>query len=270
MSGDESTLTPREERTAAALRLALREASDQWPLRVNAAEWVASAPRRGAIVRRWLPIGMAAALLLVLAAGMALVLWPTVSPGVGVASPSAWASIPGTPGHFDNGAVSFDYPTDWRVIAGDDHGATGVLDVFAVLGTGSWQENCQHGSEGTMSWMNCGADVVDVPPGGVVVKVYRWWGGPAPVCRGDTQANATFGTLAVRKIVDGTTTSYEIRLPGNEFGQQSNNVFVEVHTSNPAELARAEALVASFRWIDTSVAGACGSLDLPTGDPGAS
>jgi hypothetical protein len=115
--------------------------------------------------------------------------------------------------------------------------------------------------------MSCGSDVVDVGPGGVVVKIYRWWGGPAPICRGDTQANATVGAMAVRKTVDGTTTSYEIRSPGNEFGQQPNNVFVEVHTGSAAQLLRAEALVASFRWIDSSVAGACGSEDASAGSP---
>jgi hypothetical protein len=177
-------------------------------------------------------------------------------------------SLPGTPGHFDDGEFSFDYPTDWPVLAGSNHGATGALDVLAVLGIGNWKESCQSGAEGTMSWFQCGTDSVDVPPGGVVVKVYLWYGGPAVPCRGDTQANATFGSLAVRKIVDGTVTSWEIRFPGNEFGQP-NNVFVEAHTSNPTELARAEQLVGSFRWLETSGSYGC-SAAPPTGPPGPS
>jgi hypothetical protein len=222
-------------------------------------------PRRQASRRPWLILAAVVSAALVL--GIALVALPSVQPAGPGAAPSARPTLPGTPGHYANGEVSFDYPADWSVIAGDDHGATGVLDVLAVLGTGSWHENCQSGSQGSMSWMNCGSDVVGFGPGGVVVKIYRWWGGPAPMCRGDTQANATFGALAVRKTVNGTTTTYEIRLPGNDFGQQPNNIFVEVHTESPAQLVRAEALVASFRWLDSSVAGACASEYLPSGAP---
>ena len=47
--------------------------------------------------------------------------------------------------------------------------------------------------------------------------------------------------------MDGAVTSWEIRVPGGEFGMPNNPV-VEVHTSDQAQLARAEAVVASFRW----------------------
>jgi hypothetical protein len=77
------------------------------------------------------------------------------------------------------------------------------------------------------------------------------------------------GDLAVRKTVDGSVTKWEIRVPGNEFGQP-NNIFVEVHTSNPSQLARAEDLVASFRWFDSSVTGKCDKGGMPTGGPGPS
>ena len=87
-------------------------------------------------------------------------------------------------------------------------------------------------------------------------STYIWYGGPAVPCRGDTQANATLGTTAVRETVDRTTTSWEIRAPGNEFGQP-NDVFVEAHTSDPTELARAMDLVKSFRWLDPSYNGGC-------------
>ena len=72
----------------------------------------------------------------------------------GSAGPAS--TLPGTPGHFDNGALSFDYPTDWAVIAGTDNGAEGVMDVLAVLGTGSWSENCQFAGDSEHSSMNCG------------------------------------------------------------------------------------------------------------------
>jgi hypothetical protein len=167
--------------------------------------------------------------------------------------------LPGTRGYFDDGQLSFDYPTDWAAL-GAGGGSTIVEYVLAVLGNGTWRENCQSGTDGSMSWMNCGADIVTVPSGGIVVKVYRWWGGPPVECRGDTQANATLGQWAVRKTVKGDVTSWEIRPLGNEFGQP-NNIFVEAHTSDPNQLARAEALVQSlhFKGTDLGPGMGCGS-----------
>jgi hypothetical protein len=98
-----------------------------------------------------------------------------------------------------------------------------------------------------VGWMVCGAETFGVAPGGVLVEVYRWYGGPLPQCNGDQQANATFGDLAVRQTNNPTYTSWEIRDPGNEFGKP-NNIFIEVHTSDPARLAQAVAMVTSFRW----------------------
>lgn len=170
------------------------------------------------------------------------------------------ASLPGTLGHFDDGDVSFDYPTDWHVIAGVHTPAIPVIYVLAVLGDGTWIENCTTSADGMQR--ECGPDIVSFPPGGIVVKVYRYWGGAAPVCRGDFQANATVGSMAVRKTVTGSTTSWELRPPGNEF-QQPNNIFIEAHTDDPGQLARAEAIVASFRFEGSDYAGFC-----PT--PGAS
>jgi hypothetical protein len=95
--------------------------------------------------------------------------------------------------------------------------------------------------------MHCGSDIVDVPAGAIVVKVYIWYGGPIVLCRGDTQANATLGPYAVRKTVEGNVTHWEIRPPGNEFGQQ-NNIFVDAHTIDPNQLARAEAVVRSLHF----------------------
>jgi hypothetical protein len=205
---------------------------------------------------RLLPTWIGAAAVLVALAVVAVAILPRLSPASPTSSPTAAASLPGAPGHFADGQFAFDYPTDWGVISGNDHGATGVLDVLAVLGNGTWQESCRRGADGTMSWMSCGTDAVGVPPGGIVVRIYLWYGGPVVPCRGDTQANATLGTTAVRETVDRSTTSWEIRAPGNEFGQP-NNVFVEAHTSDPTELARAEDLVTSFLWLDPSYNGGC-------------
>jgi hypothetical protein len=68
------------------------------------------------------------------------------------------------------------------------------------------------------------------------------------MCLGNTKPNATVGPNPVQKTVDGTTTSWEIPWPGAEFGWPNNPTF-EAHTSDPAQLARAQAVVASFRWL---------------------
>jgi len=184
-------------------------------------------------------------------------------------SSSAVASVPGlsgSPGHFDGTWLAFDYPSDWSTLGGGTASTT-VEYILAVLGNGTWRENCRSGTEPSSSWMSCGADIVEVPAGGVVVKVYLWWGGPVVACRGDTQANATLGPNAVRKRVNGDVTSWEIRPAGNEFGQP-NNIFVEAHTSNPNELARAEDVVRSLRFKGPEGPGmGCGSFEAATSPP---
>ncbi len=172
--------------------------------------------------------------------------------GPSAVSSGPTATLPGTPGHFDDGTVSFDYPADWRVIADVHTPKIPVIYVLAVLGNGTWIENCTTSPDGKQS--ECGPDTVSFPPGGIVVKIYRYWGGPAPTCVGDTHANATVGTLAVRKTVTGSMTSWELRPPGNEF-QQPNNIFIEAHTDDPGQLAKAEGIVASFRWNMSSDTG---------------
>jgi hypothetical protein len=189
--------------------------------------------------------------------------------GNSAVSPGPPPSLPGTPGHFDDGTVSFEYPTDWPVIAGPHTPLIPVIYVLAVLGNGSWSENCQSTSSSSSEGFECGADLVSFPPGGIVVKVYRYWGAPAPVCRGDVQANETFGSLAVRKTVDGSTTSWELRPPGNEFSQP-NNIFVEAHTNDAAQLASAEALVVSFKWSPSAGGGYCAPQPSLSGVPAAS
>jgi hypothetical protein len=184
---------------------------------------------------------------------MALAL--VVVAGCGAASPSGSTvattsssapGLSGTPGHFDDGQLAFDYPSEWSTLGGGIASTT-VEYILSVLGNGTWRENCQSGTDGSRSWMNCGADIVEVPPGGIVVKVYRWWGGPLVLCHGDTVANATLGPHAVRKTVNGDVTTWELRPAGNEF-QQANNIFVEAHTSDPNQLANAEGIVRSLHF----------------------
>lgn len=164
-------------------------------------------------------------------------------------------SLPGTPGHFNDGQESFDYPADWPVRSGG-YGAQTEY-VLAVLGDGTWQDGCN-----LSSGVAC-PDTVSVAPGQILVKVFRWWGGPFVPCQGDTRANATFGDLAVRKVVNNAVITWEIRVPGNEFGQ-NNNIFVEVHASDPAQLARAEVMVASFRWGPGSIGDGAGCSPSPS------
>jgi hypothetical protein len=165
--------------------------------------------------------------------------------GCGTASSASGVApnLPGTPGHYDDGEVSFDYPAGWPVDAGSYENG-GVMKVLAVFGDGTWRAGCLPVSAG--DYPNCGPDGFQVTGTQMIVRVYRWWGGPAVPCRGDVQANATFGSNAVRSVSQGSTSSWEIRLPGNEFGQ-SNNIFVEAHTTSAAQLATVEALVASTR-----------------------
>lgn len=203
---------------------------------------------------------VAMALALVVVAGCA-----AASPtGSTVATTSS--SVPGlsgTPGHFDDGQLAFDYPGDWSTLGGGIASTT-IEYILAVLGNGKWRENCQSGTDGSSSWMNCGADIVDVPPGGIVVKIFRWYGGPLVPCRGDTVANGTVGPHAVRKTVEGDVTSWEIRPAGNEFGQP-NNIFIEAHTSDPNQLARAEAVVRSLHF-DGSDPGPGMGCDSPSAE----
>jgi hypothetical protein len=184
--------------------------------------------------------------------------------GCGTASSPSGAtpSLPGTPGHYDDGEVSFDYPAGWTVDAGTYENG-GVMQVLAVFGDGTWRPGCLPASTG--DFPNCGPDGFQVTGTQMIVRVYSWWGGPVVPCRGDVQANATFGSNAVRSESQGSTSTWEIRLPGNEFGQ-SNNIFVEAHTTSAAQLATVEALVASTRLTpaDTGTSSCAGWTPSPS------
>jgi hypothetical protein len=161
---------------------------------------------------------------------------------------TAIPTLPGTPGHFDNGEFSFDYPADWPVLAAFQSLPNPTFFIAVVLGTGTWHENCQHGTDSQGDWMTCGTDVVTVPSGRIVVKVYWRDGGPAPMCESPAPtANVMFGSTEVLKTVDGDVTTWEFRWPDGQFFWPNDPIF-EVHTSDPAQLTKAEAMVASFRW----------------------
>lgn len=267
MANDEIDLSAREERASRSLRAALDAEVEAFPMRLDVVRWIDSeAGRRRA--RRWVPAAMTAALAaLLVAVGIGFVVRPGGLPAGPGSTATAGPWVPGTPGHYDDGQISFDYPTDWKILAGPGEWPwpKPVMNVLVVLGTGGWSESCQSGSEGTSSWFECGTDRVDLPPGGVVVKVYRWYGGPYVPCRGNSYANATPGDVGVFKTVNasGTVTMWEIRLPGNEFGQP-NNIFVEVHSTDPAQLARAQQLVASLRFLNESGSFQCSPFPTPT------
>jgi hypothetical protein len=255
-SDDEPILTAREERAATALQRALRATSEEWPFRLDTSAWVAKAPKRRSIGRR-LPIGLAASLAVVLLSVVAFSAWPRAAgPAASAsASPTSW------PGHFDNGTFSFDYPTNWRTISGLYY-ETMVNKVDVVLGTGDWQTGCHSWSSGDNGGEDCVGDQVDVSGGRIVVKVYQREGGPADLCGARRSPNATLSANAVLKTTEATTTTWEIRLPGGEFGW-AGNVFVAAQTENAPELARVAALVESFRWAKGVSAGWC----YPTASP---
>jgi hypothetical protein len=199
---------------------------------------------------RWARAFSAVVIGAAIAAGGCLGGSPGQAPATGSAGPAP--TLPGTPGHFENRDFSFDYPTDWSVIAADQSIDLGVEYLVTAIGVGLWHQNCTSGTDTQGSWTTCTGDTFDVPPGGIVLKIYWRGGGPAPMCLGNTKPNATVGPNPVQKTVDGTTTSWEIPLPGAEFGWPNNPIF-EAHTSDPTQLARAQAVVASFRWLPVAM-----------------
>jgi hypothetical protein len=184
-------------------------------------------------------------------------------------SPTAAPTLPGSAGHFDNGQFAFDYPASWRVLAADYPEGMAV-QVYAVLGTGSWKSGCSFTDNGGM----CSGDTVDVGGGRVVVKIWSLVGGPVPACTGNNQASATFGPNAVAESTYGSAIDWQIRYPGAEFGW-TDDVDVAIWADGPAGLAQAQTLIASFRWDPGTVSGAgmCVPADTPappTVEPGAS
>ena len=69
-------------------------------------------------------------------------------------------SIPGTAGHFDDGEMSFDYPTDWPVLTARVPESCGDIYVLLVLGSGSWSEGANQPQSGGA--VLCGIDSVTV------------------------------------------------------------------------------------------------------------
>ena len=243
-SDDEPILTAREGRAAARLQRTLHETSAELLIHLDAASWVSTASSRRPVMAR-LPVGLAAVLAVVLLGVLAISVRPAAT---GPSSPSAAPTS--RPGHFDNGTFSFDYPTSWHTLSGAFDFPPIQTDI--VIGTGDWKTGCYWTSTGG----GCGSDQIDVSGGRVVVKVYRRNDGPMDLCGPRESPNATVGAKAVLKTTDASTTTWEVRLPGGEFGW-AGNVFVAAQTENASELARVAALVTSLQWAEGVTAGGC-------------
>jgi hypothetical protein len=245
MATDEPGLTPAEQRATAALTKALRDPETEARIALRARTWLvgASAGRRPRV--RW-ALAAAATLVVVAVAGAVLGVRYGSSGGGPTETPTPIPTLPGSPGRFDNGEFSFDYPTDWQVLAVDVPESCYIIQVAAVIGVGSWaiapNESLPDGA------VRCGVDAVEVPAGGIVVRLYWRAGGPAPVCWSPAPTpNASAGPNPVVRTEDGDMTSWEFARAGAQFGWPNNPIF-EIHTSDPGQLAKAQAMVASFRW----------------------
>ena len=233
MSGDEPILTDREERAAAALRTALYEIAAAEPFRVNREAFTAPVVRNR-MVRGRLPVGLAAALAVVLVAAMAVF----AGPRLGIGGPGKTAT------HFDNGQFAFDYPAAWKTLATRSGGD------LPVLGTGDYSLGCP----GQPSATGCGEEITDVSDGRIVVTMWVDSSGPPAACvKNDALSAAPLGTAWIRRYDEDTlhatqpTTRWEIRRPGYDFGM-TGNLWIQAVTDNPAEVANAVALVATFHW----------------------
>jgi hypothetical protein len=165
-------------------------------------------------------------------------------------------TLPGTPGHFDNGDFSFDYPAGWDILASQYPEGLAV-EVDAVLGTGAWQTGCRSIADPSGGGGgSCTGDTFDVSGGRVVVKVWRRVGGPVDICGAGASRNATFEPNAVLRSGPDAAAVWEIREPGGQFGW-GYNVLVEAHSDGAAGLAAGEKIVASFRWSASRTNGGC-------------
>jgi hypothetical protein len=253
MKNGEPMSTSAERRASAKLQRLWRTLRAERPVAMDPATITKAAENDD---KRSIPARLAislAAVLVVLAIGLAGIVWRPwgASLGLGSASP---ASI-----HFRAPTYSFDYPAGWRTLS-SPFDETFVVRVDAIIGTGAWKTGCTVTDSGEA----CTGDAVDVSAGRIVVKVWRRIDGPGQLCVGADQANATLGPNAVQETHTGSVTVWEIRRPANEFGWM-NNVYVEVWADGPSQVDSARELVASFRW-DASLASSepsCGATRTP-------
>ena len=160
--------------------------------------------------------------------------------------------------------ISFDYPAAWRLIAENQSGDF-VHRTIAVVGTGTWTAaGCTSFGNG----FNCKDGVLSVGPGQIVVRVYRdHQFGPMMMCDPSPTANATLGRVVARQSGTQSDRTWEIRDPGTPYFGAQNNVWVEARTDDPAQIAKAEALVASLRIDGRDGGVACYSPGPDTGAP---
>jgi hypothetical protein len=153
--------------------------------------------------------------------------------------------------HFDNGTFAFDYPADWR----DLSDGSGPI----VLGTGTWCSGLPDSG--------CTSETLGVADGAVVLEVWQNEESAPGYCSSPTPP----GPAASRYPEDLAepslpTTHWEIRQPGYGFGS-GGNAWVEAVSANPAELARAQSLVDTFRWDADYCASPSAGPSIP-GTPG--
>ena len=159
--------------------------------------------------------------------------------------------------------ISFDYPAAWRLIAQDQYGDL-VHRTIAVVGTGTWTAaGCTTFGNGS----SCKDGVLSVEAGQIVVRVYRdHQFGPVMMCDPSPTANATLGTVVARETGSPTDRTWEIREPNSPYFGAQNNVWVEARSDDPAQMAKAEAVVASLKQADSGITGP----DCYSADPNAS
>jgi hypothetical protein len=239
MRSDEPT-RDEQSRVESALRRALRETGEEYPISMPARGALLAVSKRrsnpGARLLAGLAVGIAVALV-----GASLLLRTSSNPPAG--SPQASATSSGTGvSVFEGPEYSFAYPSNWRTISsGLDE--TNVNRVDVVLGTGSWTSGCQTTANGE----SCGPDAAVVSGDQIVVKVWRQVDGPQWVCTSSEPADATLGSNAVLETVENAGGRWQLRRPGNEFGEQKN-VIVDAWFASPEGRVLAEQLIASLRW----------------------
>ena len=136
---------------------------------------------------------------------------------------------------------------------------------IAIVGTGSWRSGCRGTADPKSGDALCDEDHLFVDSGQIVVRVYRAHQfGPEPGCQAWPTANATLGSNAVNETGSPNDQTWEIRAPNTPYFGAQNNVWVEARTDDPAQMAKAEALIASLK-IALNDSG----LDCYSADPSA-
>lgn len=131
---------------------------------------VAVAPVRRARGGSIVPaVGSALAVVVAFALAAAILPHLLAQPGPAATAPSS-PTVPPALNHYTVGRLTFDYPSQWRLISAgvDEH----YIEYGPVIGIGDWQIPCATilPSGGSGGGESCRPAVWNVPPGGVVVQ----------------------------------------------------------------------------------------------------